>query len=59
MSIFSRLEYSLQVKLNIFLQAFQFERRIEDPELQIDDLLTRNVFCEDKNSKPRCYRAFD
>ena len=30
---------SLKVKLNIFLQAFKFERRIEDPELQVDALL--------------------
>ena len=31
--------YSLEVKLNIFLQAFEFERRIEDTELQVDALL--------------------
>ena len=39
MSILSRLTYSLEVKLNIFLQAFEFERRIEDLELQVDGLL--------------------
>ena len=39
MSILSRLRYSLEVKLNIFLQAFESERRIEDPELQVDVLL--------------------
>ena len=39
MSILLRLTYSLEVKLNIFLRAFEFERRIEDPELQIDALL--------------------
>ena len=39
MSILSRLTYSLEVKLNIFLRAFEFERRIEDPELQVDALL--------------------
>ena len=37
MSILSRLTYSLEVKLNIFLQSFKFERCIEDPELQVDD----------------------
>ena len=39
MNILSRLTYSSEVKLNIFLQAFEFERRIEDPELQVDALL--------------------
>ena len=39
MSILSRLTYSLEVTLNIFLQAFEFERRIEDPELQVNALL--------------------
>ena len=39
MSTLSRLTYSLKVKLNIFLRAFEFERRIEDPELQVDALL--------------------
>ena len=29
----------LEAKLNIFLQAFKFERRIEDSELQVDVLL--------------------
>ena len=38
MSIFSRRTYSLEVKLNIFLQAFEFERRIKDPELQVEAL---------------------
>ena len=39
MSILSRITCSLKVKLNIFLQTFEFERRIEDPELQVDALL--------------------
>ena len=39
MNILLRLTYSLEVKLNVFLQAFEFERRIEDPELQVDALL--------------------
>ena len=39
MSILSRLTYSFEVKLNIVLQAFEFERRIKDPELQVDALL--------------------
>ena len=39
MSILSRITCSLEVKLNIFLQTFEFERRIEDPELQVDALL--------------------
>ena len=39
MSILSPFTYSLEVKyINIFLQAFEFERRIEDPELQVDAL---------------------
>ena len=57
MSILSRLTYSLEVKLNIFLQAFECERRIEDPELHARRRFTGNVFCE--NLKPHCYRAFD
>ena len=39
MSILSRLTYSLEAELNIFLLAFEFERGIEDPELQVDALL--------------------
>ena len=39
MNLLSRLTYSLKVKPNIFLQRFEFERRIEDPELQVDALL--------------------
>ena len=39
MSTLSLLTYSLEVNLNIFLQSFVFERRIEDPELQVDALL--------------------
>ena len=39
MSILSRLTYSLEVKQNIFLLAFECERRIQDPELQVDALL--------------------
>ena len=38
MSILLPLAYSLEVKLNIFLQAFEFERRIEDTELQVNAL---------------------
>ena len=38
MNILSQLTYSLKVKLNILLQAFEIERRIEDPELQVDVL---------------------
>ena len=36
MSVLSRLTYSLEVNLNIFLQEFEFERRIEDLELQVE-----------------------
>ena len=39
MSILSRLTHFAEAKLNIFLQAFEFERRIKDPELQVDALL--------------------
>ena len=39
MSILAGLTHSLEVKLNLFLQAFEFERRIEDLELQLDTLL--------------------
>ena len=39
MSILSRLTYFVVVQLNIFLQAFEFEGRIEDPQLQFDALL--------------------
>ena len=39
MRILSRLTYSLEVELNVFLPAFEFERRIEDPEFQVDALL--------------------
>ena len=38
MSILSRLTYFLEVRLNIFLLAFEFERHFEDPELQVDAL---------------------
>ena len=31
--------YSLEVERNIFLQAFEFERCIQDRELQVDALL--------------------
>ena len=37
-SILSRLPYFLEVKLNMFLQAFEFEHRVEDPEFQVDAL---------------------
>ena len=39
MSILLRLTYFLQVKLNIFLQAFKFDHRIEDPEPLVDALV--------------------
>ena len=39
MSILSRLTYFLEVKLNIFFQAFEFEHCIEVPELQVNALL--------------------
>ena len=39
MSILSRLTYSLEVKPSVFLQAFEFVRRIEDPELQVHALV--------------------
>ena len=39
MSILSLLTYSLKIKLNIFLHAFEFEHGIEDPKLQVDALL--------------------
>ena len=58
MSILSRLTYSLEVILNIFVKAFEFERRIEDSKLQIDALL-ETLFYEDENSNPHCYRVFD
>ena len=54
MSILTRLTYSLQVKLNIFLQAFEFERRIENPNLQIGTILETSSV----KMKPRCYKAF-
>ena len=38
MSIHLQLTHSLEVALNIFLQVFEFERRIEDPELQVGAL---------------------
>ena len=38
MNILSRLTYSLEVKPNIILQAFKFERCIKDIELQVDAL---------------------
>ena len=58
MSILSRLTNSLEVKLNIFLLAFESERFIENLELQAYTF-TRNALCEDKNSKPCCCRTFD
>ena len=57
MSLLSRLTYSLEVKLNIFLQAFELERRIEGPELQVDALLeTSSAKMKTRN---RADRAFD
>ena len=38
MSILSRPTYSLEVKLRMIFQAFEFKRRIEDLELQVDAL---------------------
>ena len=55
MSILSRLIYSLEVKLNIFLQAFEFERCIENPNLQIGTIQETSSV----KMKPRYYRAFD
>ena len=42
MSVLSQFMYFLEVKLNIFLLAFEFERRIEDPQLQVDPLLEKS-----------------
>ena len=39
MSLLSRFTYCLEVKLNIYLEAFEFERRIEDPDMQLNALL--------------------
>ena len=39
MSILSLLTNSLEVKTKYILQGFEFERRIEDPELLVDALL--------------------
>ena len=39
MNILSRLTYSIKVKVNTFLQAVEFERRIADLEWQVDALL--------------------
>ena len=39
MSILTRFVYSLEVKLNVFLQVLKFERPMQDPELQVDALL--------------------
>ena len=50
MTTLSRLTFSLEVKGNIFLQAFKFERRIEVPELQVDTLLeTSSAKMETRN----------
>ena len=54
MNILSRITYSLEVTLNIFLLAFEFERRIEDPKFQVDALLEKF-----SAKKPCCYWAFD
>ena len=37
--ILSRLTNSLEIRLNIFLQVFEFERRIEDTKLLVNTLL--------------------
>ena len=39
MSILSRLTYSLDVKLYIFLPTFEFERRIKNSEFHVGALL--------------------
>ena len=39
MSLLTRLVYSLEVKLNIFLQVLEFERPMQNPELQVDALI--------------------
>ena len=52
MSILTRLVYFLEVKLNVFLQVLEFERPIQEPELQVNALIetcsakikTRNRF---------------
>ena len=36
MSVLSRLTYYLEVKPNTVLQAFALDRRIENPEFQVD-----------------------
>ena len=50
MSTLSRLTCFLQVKLNIFLQAFVIQRRIEELELQVGALLeTSSVKMKTRN----------
>ena len=41
MNILIQLAYSLEVKLNVFLQVLEFEleRPMQDPELQVDALI--------------------
>ena len=39
MSILTRLVYSLEVKLNVFLQVLEFELPMQEPELQVDALI--------------------
>ena len=42
MSVLSRLTYYLEVKPNTVLQAFALERRIENPEFQVDASLEKS-----------------
>ena len=39
MSIVTRLVYSLEVKLNLFLHVLEFKRPMQDPKLQVDALI--------------------
>ena len=39
MSILTQLVYSLEIKLNLFLKVLEFERSMQDPELQVDALI--------------------
>ena len=39
MNIFTRLVHSLEVKLNVFLQVLEFERSMQELELQVNVLI--------------------
>ena len=42
--------YSLEVKLNLFLQVLEFERPMQDPKLQVDALIeTSSAKIETRN----------